>query len=156
MTDPLFKDYTSTDGFGVIFPGLPRIDRLSLPVEGHQVPYTISSASVDRTRDYRAVIVSDDSGVPVSARDLSPETALNRVVQNVPGAQLISSRHTTLAGHDAMVGDYTALTGGQTSQSVDCFVEIIQVGTHLYGVTCAGISRASFDTFANSFHLTQS
>jgi len=153
LSDKQPKDYVSSDqGFRVVFPGFPSIDRETLAVQGYNVPTVTYSASVDPNRDTRFVYVWDYSSVPGAAASIDIEGGLNGMVQNIKGAHLVASNASTLGGLGALEGYFTTPLEGQ---NFDSYARIAHQGAKMYGVMSIGLSKSEFDDFAGSFQLIQ-
>lgn len=151
LTNKEEKEYVSTDhGFRAVFPGFPQIERDSLSLEGYSVPYAMYTASIDENADTRAVFVYDYTGIIDDVSQISLEGALNGMVQNTPGASLISSGQSSLGGQEALEGYYTAPESGQILHS---YARVATRGVKLYALWSAGLSKNEFDAFADSFRF---
>jgi hypothetical protein len=151
LTNKELKEYVSTEhGFRAVFPGFPQIERDSLDLQGYNVPYAMYAASIDENSDTRAVLVWDYTPIIDDASQISLEGALNGMVQNTPGASLISTRVSVLGGVEALEGYYTAPENGQV---FDSYARLTNRGVKLYAVWTFGVSKAEFDTFADSFRF---
>ena len=145
------KEYVSTEhGFRAVFPGFPEIERDTIDVAGYAVPYTFYMASLNPDTDARAVFIYDYSVATDNPADIDLEGALNGMVQNSEGGQLVSTAVTSLGGVEGIEGSYRSSLGGQT---VGSYARLAKRGTKLYVAWSTGIPKAEFDAFAGSFRF---
>ena len=100
--------------------------------------------------DARAVFIYDYSIATDNPADIDLEGALNGMVQNSEGGQLVSTAATSLGGVTGIEGFYRSSLEGQT---IDSYARLAKQGTKLYVTWSLGIPKAEFDTFAASFRF---
>ena len=151
-TNTEMKAFNSVEhGFRVDFPGFPTVEDKNLEINGTSIPYTMYfKSSPNESGEYLAA-VEDFTGMTIDVKR-ALEGGVNGMVQNIEGAELVSSGYSTFLGHESIDAHYTAPLNGL---SLDGYTTLFMKEQNLYILGTIGVTKAEFDEFVGTFQFVQ-
>lgn len=145
------KDYRSPENnFTIKMPGFPSIKSNKIAVGNEQIPQTIYERSISGDKQLYLFEILDFTKSPIKDAKNELEAKLNARVQNLPGAELTSSKAGSYSGNVALEASYKYK---ENSKDFEGRVRYIVKDNKVYVATLVGGDQAKFDEFANSLRF---